>query len=342
MRIATTTNVDLWVAVGLLATAIVAGGGTPGVELPTTRALAPAVLSNGFAVMDGAPSDRHVVTVDWDGANAQRIAVPVVAPEARMIGLPKGVGVGWLENAKLHFARLKTDGTLGEASVWGKRVKQLCYGTVSNEHQYGVGWLENDGRVWVVYGQMKQELAAAEATVDDTAATRTTWCAVAAAGKKLALVWSDQHNHVSINFCDKKKGCSGHVARVPVSKKESLERIACHEERCLIVARDAKGIANLGWFTMPHGKLTWWKPLTDATRETSFSVTAAGDNAFAVGYVTREGATAIRVIESGSMVRAWADPYSSEAPALSWGNDRLLVAHRHDSGVSHEVVPLPR
>jgi hypothetical protein len=340
MPIASTTKLDLCVLAGLVATAIVAARGTPGVEVPTTRELQTAVLSTGFAFMDGAPTDRHIVTVDWDGANAKRRAVPVVAPEARMIGTGAGVAVGWLEKSKLHLARVTGDGELGEVSHWGKRVKRLCARTVSNEHLYGIGWLENDGTVWVVYGAMKTQLAAAGATVDDAAATRTVWCGVAAAGKKVALLWSDQHNRMNINFCDPKAGCT--TARVPLSKKETFAGIACHEKRCLMVARDAKGTANAGWFSVPQGKLTWWKPLTDATPDTAFSLTAAGDNAFAVGYVTREGATAIRVIESGSMVRAWADPYSTDAPELAWSNDRLLVAHRHASGVAPEVVPLPR
>jgi hypothetical protein len=342
MRIASTTKLDLWVLGGLLATAIVAGRGTPGVEVPTTRELHAAVLSNGFALMEGTPNDRHVISVDWDGGTAKRLAVPVIAPEARMVGTSAGIAIGWLENRKLHLARLKGDGELAEAREWGKRVKQLCEGTISNEHQFGIGWLENDGTVWVVHGPMKQRLEATEVPISDAAtATRTVWCGVTGAGKKVALLWKDQHNRMDINLCDAKNGCTDH-ARVPLARKETFAGIACHDRRCLMIARDTKGIANLGWFTMPQGKLTWWRPLADATPDTTFSLTAAGDNAFAVGYVTREGATAIRVIESGSMVRAWADPYSSDVPALAWSNDRLLVAHRHDSGVAPEVVPLPR
>jgi hypothetical protein len=339
MRIASTTKLDFWVFGVLVATAIVAGRGTPGVEVPTTRELQAAVLSNGFAVMEGAPTDRHVISVDWDGGNAKRRAVPVIVPEARVVGTSGGITVGWLENKKVLLAKVTGDGTLGEASVWGKRVKQLCDGTVASEEQWGVGFLENDGRVWIVYGPTKKR-AVAEGFGDLTATTRTVWCGVTAAGKKVGLMGRDQHNKMWLGLCDG-KGCAASV-RVPLSKKETFAGIACHEARCLMVARDAKGIANLGWFTTPQGRLTWWKPLSDATPDTTFSVTAAGPDAFAVGYVTREGATAIRVIESGSMVRAWADPYSSNAPALAWANDRLLVAHRHDSSVAPEVVPLPR
>ncbi len=340
MRIATTTKLDLWTVVGLVATAIVAGRGTPAVDVSTTSDLQTAVLSNGFAVMEGAPNDRHIVALDWDGQRTSRRAVPVAAPEARVIGTSTGITVGWLENKKLRLAKVTGDGTLGETAEWGKRVKQLCEGTVSSESQWGVGFLENDGRVWVVYGPTKKRSVAGE--LDELAtSTRTVWCGVTAAGKKLALMGRDQHNKMWIGLCDN-NGCKRSV-EVPITKKETFAGIACHETRCLVAARDKTGVPHLGWFsTAELGKLIWWKPLTDATADTTFSVTAAGPDAFAVGYVTREGATAIRVIEGGSMVRAWADPYSREAPALAWANDRLLVAHRHDSGVAAEVVPLPR
>ena len=340
MRIASTTKLDLWVLGGLVATAIVAGRGTPGVEAPTTRELQAAVLSNGFAVMEGTPTDRHVVSVDWDGGNARRLAVPVVAPEARMVGTSFGLLVGWRDAAKIVIATVTGDGELGEKQEWGKRVVQMCDGVASNEHQWGIGWFEKDNRIWVLHGPTSRASLADDATLSSEL-TANVWCGVASAGPDIALLGRDKQNRMSITLCDRKK-CSGHVARVPLSRKETFAGIACHKTRCLMVARDDKGIANLGWFVMPHGRLTWWKPLNDATPDTTFSITAAGDNAFAVGYVTREGATAVRVIESGSMVRAWADPYSSNVPALAWSNDRLLVAHRHDSGVAPEVVPLPR
>jgi len=332
MRIAATAKVDLWVVVGLVATAIVAGRGTPPVEVSTTRDIQAAVLSNGFAVMEGAPRDRHVIAVDWDGQQTLRYAVPVVAPEARVAGTAGGVAVGWLENRKLRIARVTGDGVLGEASEWGKRVKQLCEGTVTGEDHWGIGFLENDGTVWIVSGPTAKRATGAEAMTT----TRTVWCGVTAAGKKRALMGRDQHNKMWISLCGP-KSCESAV-QVPIAKKDTFAGIACHEKRCLLAVRDAKGTANLGWYGTATRKLTWWKPLTDATPDSAFSVTAAGPDAFAVGYVTREGATTIRVIESGSMVRAWADPSSTDVPALAWANDRLLVAHAG----GNEVAPLPR
>lgn len=339
MRIASTTRLDLSMVGVLVATAIVAGRGTPGVELPTTRDLQVAVLRNGFAFLDGTPTARTVTSVNRDGGSPKSRSIPVTAEEARLVGTSSGVAIGWLATGKVHLARVNADGELGRTTEWGKRVKQLCRGNIRDETQYGLGWMETDGSVWVVYGSLKQATAVSPPEQGVTS-TRNIWCEVTGAGKKFLLVWSDHRHRVEMSLCDK-KGCTL-SSPVPVAKTSRLEGIACNDERCVAVARDQRGDATLGWFTLPHGKLVWSKPLADATRDTTFSLVAAGPSAFAVGYVTREGATAVRVIEGGSMVRAWADPYAHEPPALAWAQDRLFVAHRHDGAVAPEVVPLPR
>ena len=277
-----------------------------------------------------------------------RRAVPVVARAARMVGTSTGVAIGWHDGDKLQFARVTGDGQLGEVSTWGKRVAQLCEGTASNEHQWGVAWLQKDGRVWVLHGPTRRrEPRAKDREVDqmDQEVTAelasTTWCGVTSAGKHLVLLWRDTANRTFMNQCDDKR-CESAVVRVPIAAKQQLAGIACVERMCLVAVRDERGGASLAWITTLRGKVVWVKPLPDATAATTFSITAAGDQAFVVGYVTREGATATRVIESGSMVRAWADPYSSEPPVVAWANDRLLVAHRHGDNVAPEIVPLPR
>jgi hypothetical protein len=343
---ATTPSLDRWMIACLLATAIARVGGAHDVEVPTASDLQVAVLPDGFVAMVGAPSDRHLGALDWDGKPLYRRAVPVIAPEARVVGTSAGPAVGWVENKKLELARVSGDGELTDKTTWGKRVNRLCEGTASNASRWGIAWLENDGRVWVLHGNASKPADESTHVLSsmgqaDAEMTRTVWCGVTSAGEKIALLWADQHKRMQLNLCDR-KGCSGAVMRVPLSKKETYAGLACLEAACLVVARDARGVANLGWFTAPHGRLTWWKPLTDATPDTTFSVTAAGDRAFVVGYVTREGATATRVIESGSMVRAWADPHSTETPVLTWANDRLLAAHRHGDSYALEVVALPR
>ena len=317
-------------------------GSAPAKVVAEARDLQTAVLASGFVVLEGARTDRHVIETDRDGALAGRRAVPVIAPHARVVGTSAGTAMSWLGADKLHLALVTGDGKLGEVSLWGKKVTQLCDGTASNAQRWGVGWLEKDGRVWVLHGPTSQRAQDASASaLTDSTATATTWCGVTSAGSNIALVWRETGNRTFINFCGP-NSCESNVYRVPVNQKHDLKGIACTQTSCLVALRDDAGKAHLGWMTA-KGKVVWSKALTDATPESEFSLVAAGANAFAVGYTASEGATVSRVIESGSMVRAWADPYSHATPALAWANDRLLVAHRHDQGsVAPEVVPLPQ
>lgn len=69
-----------------------------------------------------------------------------------------GAAVAWHEGAKLRLARLAADGQLVESSTWGKSVQRLCEGVASNDAMFGVGWLEADGKVWVVHGPVLRRL----------------------------------------------------------------------------------------------------------------------------------------------------------------------------------------
>ena len=299
-----------------------------------------AVTADGFALLEGANNDRHVVTVGRDGAGARRWAVPVTAPNVRMTGTSVGVLIAWQNKNKnkVEVSRLLDDGELGVTREYGKRVVQLCDGVASNDRRWGVAWQERDGGLWMVHGPTQQKFEAALVPV--ATAGPATWCALRSAGKSIAFVWRDKQKRGFINFCSD-SGCDGAVIRLPVSQKHSLEDIACNDTACLVALRDERGAALLGWMTR-LGKVVWSKPLTDATAESRFALAAAGSKAFVAGYVTREGATVVRAIEGGSLVRAWADPYSRAMPALAWATDRLFVAHRHEGGaVAPEVVPLP-
>ncbi len=328
---------------GLLATAIVGGGGTSPVESPSTRELAAAVLFDGFAVLDGTPNDRHVIQVDRDGNAPKRRAVAVIAPNARMVGTSGGVGIGWQDKDKVQFAHVTGDGELGETWKYGKRVTQLCDGTASNELRWGFGWMEKDGKVWLLHGPTKRKastLADEHELAETSAAPKNVWCGVTSAGSDIGLLWRESSGKMFLNLCSQ-NGCGSWVTRIPIHPKQKFEGIACTAKSCLLAFRDDQG-AHVGLMALQNGKVTWTKPLADATSTTTFSLVAAGDEAFAIGYVAREGATVSRVIASGSMVRAWADPYSQEPPVLAWASDRLLVAHRNGEGVAPEVVPLPR
>jgi hypothetical protein len=299
------------------------------------------VTRDGFGVLEGTPGERRIIQVDRDGDKARTIALAADAAELRFVGTRGGPVVGYRKGDKLELARVANSGELRHGSTWGRRVVGLCDGVATNARQWAISWIEKDETIWYVFGPTSSKQPALAGTTEAVAvpgAARTTWCGVTSAGTGFVLAWRDHRNRMFFDRCDKK--CRG-TMRMPLSDKHRFEGIACNESSCAVALRDERGGAHLGWMTIA-GKVVWSKPLTDATAESRFSLTAAGKNAFVVAYVGREGAVAVRVIDSGSMVRAWADPYSQGTPAVTWAKDRLLVAHRHEGGaVAPEVVPLP-
>lgn len=296
---------------------------------------------DGFALLEGSTNDRHVIEVDRDGQGAKRTAVAVIASHARMVGTSHGVAMGWQNADKFEFAYVVGDGELGEVHRFGKRVTGLCDGVATSDQRWGIAWQEKDGSLWMLHGPTRRSVASTDDEVIELAtAGPATWCALTAAGKSTAFVWRDKQKRGFINYCND-RGCGNDIYRLPVSQKHSLEGIACNDTGCVLALRDERGGAMVGWMTRV-GKVVWSKPLADVTPESRFSLAAAGPRAFVIGYTTREGATVVRAIESGSLVRAWADPYSQATPAIAWATGRLFVAHRHAGGaVAPEVVALP-
>jgi len=313
----------------------------------TDPAIAAAVTATGFVALDDTPGDRHAIRVARDGGHPDRLAVPLVAPHVRMVGAGGGVAFAWIDRAKLSFAPLAGDGRLGEVSTWGTDVSRLCEGVATNEQRFGIGWLERGGRLWVLHGPTSATRSTSEVASEnlvpasEAAPTTIEWCRVASAGPtELALVFGDHARKVYVNRCTAQR-CESKSFRVPVGDS-TLVNLGCTARACVFVARTPNGGAEIAWIDGRTGKLAWRRPFAVDDHGQSFAITAAGDRAFAIGYVGREGAVVQRVIESGSMVRAWADPYSHDPPEVAWAADHLFVAHRHPSGVSPEVIPLPR
>src|SRR5262249_28566245 len=151
------------------------------------------VLEKGFAVLAGAPGDRHVVAVDLDGQQPKRLAVPVVAPDARLVGVPSAPAIAWLDKEKIHIAALKGDGELGKESAWG-RVRFMCTGVATNDQRWAVAWHDRDNKIWFVHGPTRDE---GKQLGDDLevagfdATTAVTQCGVASAYDQVALWWRD-------------------------------------------------------------------------------------------------------------------------------------------------------
>lgn len=300
---------------------------------PTTSdgVLHTAVLRDGFGIMES-DGDRHVVEVDRDGQRRRRRAIPVVG-DARVFGTNQGAAVAWLDRKKVKLALVKGDGELGQPQEWGRNASALCEGAASNDERFGIGWLESDGRVWFVHGPMSP--AATVSTLADEQAMKAEWCGITSAGDYIALLWREGARWF-LNMCSRKE-CTSMVARVPLDPKHTLLAFGCSREGCLIAFRDQKSTTNLA-FVGVTGKKQWAKPLSEAAPSTEVSIAAIGPKAMAVGFVAKEGATVLRVSKDGAMERAWADPASTEVPAVAWANERLLIAIPDGDGVRHDVV----
>lgn len=306
---------------------------------PTRQALQAAVLKDGFAIVEGSPGAHHVLGYDDDGQRRFRRAVPLRAPDVRAVGTSAGPAVGWLDGTKLKLAVVPRDGELGDASSWGKSVRLQCDGVASNEHRFGLGWLDKDNRVWFVHGPVSRTRTDERAAIMELeAAAKISWCGIASAHHDVVLLWREGSSTFA-NFCTT-KSCSALTIKLPVAASSTLRGFGCTKDNCVLAVRDAAGVTRLAWIG-PTGKVAWSKTLTDA-EDGPVSIVGAGDRAIVVGYLTRTGATAERYIASGSGVRAWHDPGATGAPSLAWARDRLFVAHRHGDALVPDVVPLPR
>jgi hypothetical protein len=303
-------------------------------EPTAVKTLQAAVTSDGFALIEGTGTERHVLGFDDDGRLLYRHAVPLTAPDVRVVGSRIGPLVGWRNKTKLEIAQVKGDGELGESAKWGTSIQFQCEGVATNEHQFALGWLEKDHRVWFVYGPTGKPRALAPVVPAELEATaKPSWCGIASAHQEIVLLWREG-SRTYFDFCTS-KSCDM-PAQLPLGKQHTLLGFGCTKDACVLAAREGSTV-KLGWVRR-GGKLAWSKALTDVAPESTFSIVGAGHRAIAVGYLTNTGATVQRVIASGSMERAWHDPSASEVPSLAWARDRLFVAQRDE----RTVVPLPR
>lgn len=274
-----------------------------------------AVLADGFAVL----ADKQIAEFDREG-NRQHEMQLRLDGAVRFVGTRAGAAVGWQDGKRLKLAVVDTDGSTGEASTWGRNVKQLCDGAATNEHRFGVGWLESDGKVWFVHGPMNRLAAGTIETVDLPA--KASWCGIASAEQNVALLFREGAR-VLMNFCGKKE-CSSLVVKVPIDTSDSLLGYGCVRDSCLFATRDKHGTTKLHRVT-ERGR-TIVKALEHARPDSPVSIVGAGDRAFAIAYVsTDNNATIQRVAVDGTFTNVW--HFAGEpAPALAWSSGKLFVA----------------
>ncbi|MDB4961160.1 MAG: hypothetical protein JWP01_1159 [Myxococcales bacterium] len=294
-----------------------------------------AVLRDGFAIMEAA-GDRHVLELDREGARRRRSAIPVIT-DARVVGTRTGAAVGFLDEGRVKLGRVTDDGTLGGITAWGHKVDRLCDGAASNDLRFAIGWLERNGKLSYVHGPVTAELATTEVATTEHTTRATGWCAITSAGEDIAVFWREG-TRLFMQTCSTRT-CSM-LVRIPLNPKQALVAQGCSSEGCLLAFRNETGKPQLGWMTLA-GKPLWSKPLPQATSRTAFSITAIGARAMAVGFVSSEGATVLRVSNTGAMERAWADPASTEQPSVAWASGQLLVAIADGDTIRHDVVAAP-
>jgi hypothetical protein len=276
-----------------------------------------AVLPDGFAVLvDG----KQVRELDRDGTTQHQMLLRLDA-EVRLVGSRAGSAVGWRDGKRVKLAVLDSDGNADEPTAFGKKATQLCDGAASNEHRFGVGWLESDGRVWFVHGPNG---GAAGIELMETASTaNVTWCGIASAEQNVTLIWREGAK-TYMNFCGTKQ-CSSLVAKVPVDSKDTLLGYGCVRDACLFATRDRAGATRLHRVTEKGRAIV--KPLDNAAADTSISIVGAGTRAFAIAYIATNGlATVERVAVDGTFTDVWHFGNERQAPALAWAADKLLVA----------------
>jgi len=304
-----------------------------------------AVRSAGFAALDGAAGARRVTELDHDGAveREARVALP---QESRVIGTPSGTGAVWRDGDRIAVAGVGDDGRLVDPERFGTRALRLCDGAASNDARWGVGWLEGDGTVWIVFGTTSSPtrgLVADSAVPVTTTAGPPTWCGVASAEDRLVLLWRESADRVFLNFCARKR-CSPFPRPIPPSlARATILAVGCVRDGCGFVTRGSDQVTRLG-FVGERGQPKWTKPLDDAGKDSAAELIGAGDGQLALAYLAEDGHAVVeRVDRKGALAPVWRSPSAAhDAPALAWSHDRLLIAGARDGRLVTEVIALPR
>jgi hypothetical protein len=312
-----------------------------------------AVLADGFAAMDRA---NHVVELEPDGARRRELTIRGVA-EPRLVGFASGLGVVWRDGKRVAAADVDAGGQPGKPSYFGKNVQMMCRGTASNAHRFAVGWTEPDGAVWIVFGPTSSsrrswswpggaddppddlggELAlhlAADGVAPGGAAARPSFCAVASADRKIALLWGEG-TKVSMALCD--RTCPSIPTPVGLPKGRELLGLGCLRDACVIATRSG-GATEVTWVSV-KGKPLWTRPLRDASPDTRVELVGTGAQ-IAIAYATAGEPVIVAAARSGELAPIWQGA-ADEVPSIQWADGRLVIARHVGGELVGSVVRAP-
>ncbi|MCY1066423.1 hypothetical protein OV090_16705 [Nannocystis sp. RBIL2] len=302
---------------------------------PSTAAIQLAVLSSGFGLLHGDPGARRFVELDSNGAPRRDLSVALDA-DARLVGTYRGAALGWKDGTKVRLAALDDHGRLREPSTWGKSVQRLCDGAATGDDRFAVGWIERDGKVWLVHGPTTHAAAAEPLYTAAVEPLRADWCGIASAERNIALMWKGKHTY--LNFCGP-RDCSGLVARVKIDAREAVVGFGCLRDRCLVGTRDDRGVSRVHLVSQ-LGEVAWSRTLATAAGG-PLTIVGAGDRGFMVAAVDGDGASVLRFDDKGASTPVW-QRRGVSSPSLAWSHGRLAIAYAEADQVRSEVVALPR
>jgi len=298
-----------------------------------------AVLAEGFAAIDGA---NRIVELDDAARRRREIAVTGAPSGGRVVGVADQIALVWRDGKRIALALVDPDGSLGRTQKFGKRVAGLCEGVASNEHQFGVAWLEADGSTWFVHGPTAARggALAAEALVEqitEPAAdpAKSGSCAIASADDKLALLISEG-SRTTLTLCARQ--CGG-ARRIELPKKSTVLGFGCTRGACVVATRGAGGVVEATWVSAPQGRVEWTRPLPHASPDTRVSLAGTAAQV-AIAYATSNEPVVVTASKAGAIETVWQGP-ADEVPGLVHARGRLLVARHAGGELAGSIVRVP-
>lgn len=297
-----------------------------------------AVLENGFAAIDGA---NRIVELDEAAHRRRELAVTGAPAGGRVVGAGGHIALVWRDGKQMAVALVDHDGELGRPQRFGKRVSAVCDGVATNEHRFGVAWLEADGSVWFVHGPTSARQGAGDA--DSGAALeamqlaeplKSDSCAIASAGEKIALLITEG-KRTTLALCGRQ--CSG-ARRIELPAKSTVLGFGCTAGACVVATRGEAGL-QATWVSAPAGRAQWTKPLPHASPDSQVAL-AGTETQVAIAYATSNEPVVVIASKAGAIQTIWQGA-ADAVPSIVHSRGRLLVARSAGGELAGSIVRAP-
>jgi hypothetical protein len=293
----------------------------PGSSAPPALDLVAATTSNTFAILDRTSSRLTEITLR--GAPIREVDVPRLE-DARVVGTRYGAALVWKDKKKVAFAPVEDP---SQKQVHGKRVERLCAQTATTPRWFSVSWLESDGAIWILRGQIAEATQAV--ALDEIDAAPLPYCGISDAAQDVVLLYQNGSRYEMVR-CPEKTRCSS-PRKISLDKNFAILGFGCTSRHCLIGARDRRdqaGRPSLFWIDHKGSKVDSLT-LEDGVRDSIVTVVGQGDQ-FAIGYTNGLDPIALLSTKPGDVTEIWSAGDAGTVPALSWMGNMLLIASQQD------------